>query len=175
MNNQISFENYRENIVYEIISSGTQSFKILDPLLNDIPANWEDQIQSLGRKDFNPSKHLEIRKEVKDRVNRLLTDNDRFYILAQSIGIIHKTSYPFKDYPSVKHRSRLTLRFSIANKQNHKNQIDQLIKVYQLYKPLGFKTKKLYDFFTNTISQERRNSKNTLDSTKDYDPFDDFF
>ncbi len=48
MENKVSFEAYRESMVDEIISSGTQPFKILNPLFNQIPKDWQEQLESLG-------------------------------------------------------------------------------------------------------------------------------
>ncbi|MCY4217230.1 MAG: nucleotidyl transferase AbiEii/AbiGii toxin family protein [Flavobacteriaceae bacterium] len=175
MKNKMSFESYRENIVYEIISSGTQIFKILNPSLNPIPKDWKEQIASLGNNHYDFSKHIKVRKEIKTQVNQMLTDIDRFYLLAHSIGMIRKTDCKFKDYPSVKYRSDIALRYCISHEQEHKNQIDELIKIFILYRPLDLKTNRLYDFFISSFFERNRKSQKNDSKIRKYNPFEDFF
>ncbi len=125
--------------------------------------------------EYDSFKHLKVRKEINNWVNRMLSDNDGFYLLAHSIGVIGKTDYKFKNSPSVKYRSHIALSYPISHEQEHKHQVDELIKIFTFSRPLDSKTKRSYDFFISSRSKGIQGKRKNHFKTKEHHPFEDFF
>ena len=132
LNENINFLDYIEGILYNFLAAKKPIASILNVNYNLIPNNIEKQIRGLGATNYSLRKHIETRKRIKAIILGILNQQDMYYILASSLGVIEQTDYKFKNMRAVVRQNEFNRNYSIKNPVQHKNLLDDFLSVFPL-------------------------------------------
>ena len=142
---------YKKGIFYNLLAGNKSVATILDMDYNKVPDELEEEIDLLGGIDYSLSKHIETRKRVKNLVLEMLNEQDLYYILSSSLGVIDQTDYEFKGMRGVIIRNNLNKNYSIKYPERHKDLMHDFVNRFPFK---SNKSKSLYRAYQNYIEKQ---------------------
>lgn len=144
---------YKEGIIYSILSNRKNVLKILNMNYNEIPKDFKRQMDTLGSYNYSLGKHLFTRKRVKEILFESLKAQDLYYILASDMGVLDKTDYAFKNMRGVILQNKENKEYRENHPRNYQKKAQSFIELPLLKKHQKTLKKQLKDLETKTFQK----------------------
>jgi predicted nucleotidyltransferase component of viral defense system len=124
-----SFEEIKDGIMFCLLGSDKPLIEPLDPALLDQQAVFENQFDGMSDIPFTYNHFEELRKDLIVKVNRMLTDEDREFLISFELGAPEWNKCcagNLSNFPSVKWKLQNIQILKDTNPEKHKYGIEKL-------------------------------------------------